>query len=387
MVFGQPRISSFAYAISKSLRRPRLRHRERCPSGDRRSLFHWRPRSPGWSPSRARRTRVAAQSCGRGARLPQRREVRASPPPDLRHRRHRHEPGEGHLLRGRSRNAIDVIPGERRTSTSRRPRSPRAGHGGASVTLDPPITDSLSTEWDQPHARQHVLRLAALEVADEVPVKRSPQRSCLASRSARVFSPTSLSPASASAPRSSAAHILDGGQELDLPGERPGRAQAAAMRSHLRQARAHELRVEVPTELSHARPAWRPVAGRVAAVGEEQLGVAARAEAAGVDPRAGRAPRARREPRAAGRGARRATSPPWPRASKRLPDLGADLVGSRRRSPGPTPPEPPLALGRAAPRGLARRLRPRPRQPQWTAATAPGRRARAARSRPRARAA
>ena len=109
--------------------------------------------------------------------------------------------------------------------------------------------------------------------------KRSPSRSCLASRSWRRFSPTSSTPASASAPHLLGDHVLGRGEDLDVGAaaltdplevgadDCPGRCRGSAQ----------------PSTSIHASPAWRPVRPVVAAVGEEQLRVAARAQVGGLD--------------------------------------------------------------------------------------------------------
>ena len=91
-------------------------------------------------------------------------------------------------------------------------------------------------------------------------VKRSPQRSCLAISACAVFSPTSVTPASASAPISSTGTYLTAARISTSAASRPARRAAASMRSCTADRRApHLLGVEPLYLASQASPAWRPV--------------------------------------------------------------------------------------------------------------------------------
>ena len=164
-------------------------------------------------------------------------------------------------------------------------------------------------------------------------VRRSPQRSCFAiERPAAMFSPTSSMPASRERAHLLERHVLGRGEQLDLAGiaararARGGdRARATAAR-----LRAHPLRVE---RRSTAEPREAGLAtgdAAVAAVGEEQLRVAARAESACGDRRRRRRRRARARVRiASGRSSRRpATCAAVPARAKRVAHLVAHLVAA-----------------------------------------------------------
>ena len=165
------------------------------------------------------------------------------------------------------------------------------------------------------------------------------------------------------------AHLLERRRTWSPPGSRPPGPQRSRTRSRLR---AHHVGVDPADRLSHRRarpdePALAPGAPAVAAVGEEELGLAARAQAAGLDlgrprraragagrPRRGRAC-ARRRPRR-----RAARTPPGPRRRPR-----SSRARSRARSPRrPRRPPPPRAR-RSRRRARASRsgASPTPRSP------------------------
>ena len=77
-------------------------------------------------------------------------------------------------------------------------------------------------------------------------VNASPQRSCLATSSCAVFSPTSRTPASASAPIISSGHVLGRRQHLDLRRVAPGAGACGCDgRLRLREPLAHARGVDL----------------------------------------------------------------------------------------------------------------------------------------------
>ena len=195
--------------------------------------------------------------------------------------------------------------------------------------------------------------------------KASPQRSCLAARSCWRFSPTSRTPASASAPISSSGTYLVAAR-ISTPSPATARGPAPGWRRSWPASRPWISSGHLSRSPRARRAAWRPVRPRVAAVGEEELRLAARAEAGGLDPldpgrgeQPPRRPRRRSSMRPAAiprRGRRRRRAPRRrPRSSR-----GRSRARSRRRS-------------RRPPRRRGRRSRPAsPRQPQCSIATPPG---------------
>ena len=202
-------------------------------------------------------------------------------------------------------------------------RAPAARRGARSARSDRVALDRV----DQPHARQHVLGLAALEVADEVPGEaRRP--SAPAWRSGP--GPCSRRPArrrpSASAPIISSRHVLGRGEQLDARRVAPG-AGRTPPRSRARASAGARARAPASTcsrsRAKRARPAGRSRrrrgGGRRTAPGCSSMQHAA----------------ARSEPsaRAASHAVSMSSRPvervgPWPRA-KGLAHLGADLVAAR----------------------------------------------------------
>ena len=142
-------------------------------------------------------------------------------------------------------------------------------------------------------------------------VKASPQRSCLATRSCWRFSPTSVDPGLGQRAHLLQRHVLARDEDLDL-----GPATARGPRSRLardprrRRCRGSGSGTIRLRQLEPGEPGLAAGAARVAAVGEEELRLAAGAEAGDLDPLDAR-----------------------PRASSAARDLGAGRACARRRSP------------------------------------------------------
>ena len=101
-------------------------------------------------------------------------------------------------------------------------------------------------------------------------VRRSPQRSCLATRSCARFSPASVMPASASTPTSSSGTYFTAARTSTSAGSRPARAHAAAISARTAlEVRADPLGVQAVDQLRHATPPCRPGGLALAAVGPE----------------------------------------------------------------------------------------------------------------------
>ena len=176
-------------------------------------------------------------------------------------------------------------------------------------------------------------------------VKRSPQRSCLAaSACARVLARRARCRPRRARPCCSDRHVLRRGEQLDVAGDRARPlAGARDALAHRREVRADPPGSRCVYEVEPREAGLAAGDAAVAAVGEEELRVAARAEAAVGDPLAAdpaalelaRGSRARRSSRPSGM-----TSAPWPRLLERLADLVAHLVAAgsdpgpdRRRGP------------------------------------------------------
>ena len=375
-----------------------------------------RPRSPGWCPSRA-----CASPRSRG-QLAQAGEVAAGSPRGRRPaaasssgpatgapERAREE---GVELRRARRPPCDSSPA---TLTSRGPRAgPAASRGaraGAARTRWRPSGSARTCGSD-------LLDLAALEVADEVP-RRTGRRSAraFASRSWARFSPTSVMPASASAPSSLDRHVLGRGAAARPRRDRARRAPRPRRSPRALASRFARTRAGVERRRSAPPRDARLAAGdaAVAAVREEAApGRADRAQVDVVDLR--RRPRPRAAARAAialevERAARRARSRRRGRRTRRGPPRRPRSSSARRpgRSPRRRRRRPPSsrsaatpslddARGEPAPAAVQHRhrararparpagSRPRARPARRPSGRSPGRpRARAARRRPAAR--
>src|SRR6185436_4418870 len=139
--------------------------------------------------------------------------------------------------------------------------------------------ESLATEWISRHIGRscRTLRLCRLPMKSHS--KASPQRSCLAARSCWRFSPTSLTPASARAPISSTGTYLVAARiSIPEPAISLARSRLAAILSGSRPW-IRPGTSGLPVEPDQARLAPRVA---VAAVGEEEIGLAAGAEVRGI---------------------------------------------------------------------------------------------------------
>ena len=108
--------------------------------------------------------------------------------------------------------------------------------------------------------REHVLDLAALKVADEVPARAGRR----AARPWRTSSCARFSPAQRDAGVGERAdlldrHVLDGGESSTSAGRARAPPPPRSPRARAARLRAHPLGVEAVDQLRHATPAWRPV--------------------------------------------------------------------------------------------------------------------------------
>ena len=246
-------------------------------------------------------------------------------------------------------------------------------------------TDSLSTEWISRTrgSTSFVLRLWRWPMKSQV--KRSPQRSCLAISAWAVFSPTSVTPASASAPISSTGTYLVAARTSTSAASRPARGAGARRCDPAPPTRRapHPAGVELLYLASQASPAWRPVRPPSRRWEKNSSGWQLVQRPGERHVLARRAPRARGARRAAGRasarrGRRRGRCARRPRSPPGRPR------SSRARSPGRSRPRPRPC--RASRRTARRPRAPRCRPPRRASRSGPSRprrapRARAARSR------
>ena len=242
------------------------------------------PRSPGWSPSTGRRSRGAAPSPRAGAR-PARAGAKS----------------RARASSGRSANGGIVMSPANTTASACDVRSTKAStcferhavlallardvhlqqhaHRLLGVALDL-LDDRLALDRvDQPHAREHLLGLAALEVADEVPRERvAPALLLCDQRLGRVLA-DDLHAGLRKRAHQLERHVLGRGQDLDVRGSRPAaRAGLVDPRLRLGEALAHTPR-DRPALGGEPSERGLPAGdAAVAAVGEEQLLVAADAD-------------------------------------------------------------------------------------------------------------
>ena len=95
---------------------------------------------------------------------------------------------------------------------------------------------------DVAHVRQQVAHLAALQLADEVPGEPSRERAALATSSWARFSPTSVTPPSASAGSSSTGRYLTAARISTSAGSRPAAAISLAHALQVGRARVRASR-------------------------------------------------------------------------------------------------------------------------------------------------
>ena len=205
-------------------------------------------------------------------------------------------------------------------------------------------------------------------------VNASPQRSCLATRSCAVFSPTS-----SHAGLRERAHHARAARTWWPPAARPppGRGRRARRRPRSRSRTAarplaHPRRRRAALGGEPREPGLAAGDAAVAAVGEEQLRVAADA-----DPARRRARRRRRAASSASIAARQVERRPVglvAALAKRVEHLVPDLVAARpdARPDAPRATRSAAQLARPAPPRASTIPAATPRQPQCTAATAPG---------------
>ena len=232
---------------------------------------------------RAHRAARAARARRRAARA---RRTSGGCPRALGQRRHRHQagdrqPGSARGRRRARRARSPLLPASPATLTSTRTSSPSPRRAWPSCAS----TESLATEWMRRTSGSDLADLAALQVADEVPRERRAiaQAVALASSSWARFSPSSVTPASASAPSSSSGDVLDRGEHLDVRWVAAG-AAAWAIASRTRgEVGAHARGVEAGRSAPPRDPRLPAGDAAVAAVAEEALGVAHRAEPDVVD--------------------------------------------------------------------------------------------------------
>ena len=302
------------------------------------------PRSPGDVPIERRASPCSAASSASRAKW------RRLSSGSLRERRHRHQAGHGHRA---ARDEVAELGGRDARLRLLAGHVHLDQHLAGRVLLEPAQRRLGGERVDQPHVRRDVLDLAALERADEVPGEQvavaPPAWRAGPGRGSR---PPARCPASASAGRSSASHVLDGGA-----GSRP----RGPIRSRTR-SRFAPSPVQDPSRTM--MPAWRPVtpssrrwekyrSGSQLVQRSTCCDVARRPppRAAPRSPRAGRACARRRDAR------RR----PRTRSSTSSPDLVAAAADARAR------PRRRAAIERA-PRAFSMIPPASGRQPQWSIA-------------------
>ena len=139
----------------------------------------------------------------------------------------------------------------------------------------------MATEWISRQSGSICLTLRLCRLPMKSQAKASPQRSCLAARSCWRFSPTRRTPASASAPISSSGTYLVA-TRISTPSPARSRTSArfaATFAGSMPWISSGHLRPSL--DPGEPRPGGR--CGRVAAVREEELRLAAGAEAGGLD--------------------------------------------------------------------------------------------------------
>ncbi len=216
-------------------------------------------------------------------------------------------------------------------------------------------------------------------------VRRSPQRSCLATRSWARFSPASVIPASARTPSSSSGTYFTAARISTSCRSRPARPQAAAISARTAlEVRPHAGGVEAVDQLRHATPPWRPACapsrrGDQSSPSGAQI-VQSRCRGSRTRPR----PAGWRARRRRGRRGRRRAARTERREGRvdLVPRLVAADAARRARSPRGRRSRPEARSARTA---SARTPAARPRQPACTAATASGATRTTAGSRRRAR--
>ncbi len=197
-----------------------------------------------------RRSRPRSPASSRQAR-----EIRPGGLGVLGEGRHRHQPGDPH---GAALDELVELGRGRRRPSPPRPRgSPRPGPRSRPAMCFPSCssTESEATEWIRRTSGRirFTLRLCRLPMKSQVKLSR--QRSCFASRSWRRFSPTSVDPGLGQGAHVVGAHVLGGGEDLDL--------RAGVLANPL-EVGADRCRVEVGDRFDHGysiqtKPAWRPV--------------------------------------------------------------------------------------------------------------------------------
>ena len=198
----------------------------------------------------------------------------------------------------------------------------RGRRGARSCSSDRVAGDRV----DQPHERQDPLQLAALQVADEVPGKARAEQLALRLQVLEAVLADQLDPrprrGAPSPPRR---------RTWSRRGSRPRARSAREPRSRFARARRRGRCRGSAQPSIQTSPAWRPVAPGVAAVGEEELGLAARAEPAGLDLARPR-PRASSRRATSGRSSIRPSAIPSPSARERREHLRRRPRSSRGRS-------------------------------------------------------
>ena len=194
--------------------------------------------------------------------------------------------------------------------------------------------------------------------------KASPQRSCLAARSCWRFSPTRPTPASARAPISSSGTYLAAARISTLVARRPRAPARGWPRPWPDRCRGSAPPSQPFPGSIQATPAWRPVRPCVAAVGEEQLRLAAGAEAGRLDLRSTPAS-PQQPPRDLRQVEHAAVGDPVAERGEGVQHLVADLVAA-----GPDPGPDRGVRSRRPPRPRRRRSR-RPARASRSAASPP----------------